>query len=167
MRNKICADCLLLESIVKDIMLNPTEYEQKLDVCGNEFSTLYISLDGLKEIVEQSNDNSDVYQEYGVFFDHTYNAYHNELIRRICRLQDESRDSLSIVKMLKENIQNYKDENDEQVQREQDILKRIGDIPLSKALKIFRNKLGRAHLDGQNSINQKTQTDLYQKHKRP
>ncbi len=155
----------IIESLlkkVKKLMFDKTKYENKIDVLGEEIAKLNILIFAIKEMIKQSEECFEVYKKYNDFFYLTYQLYHNELIHGICRLQDRSRDSLSIVKMLEENIKNH---NDKQSRQEKKVLDQINECDVSEKIKALRDKLGRAHLDGKVSINLDKQKKLYEENK--
>ena len=145
----------------RTLILDKLKLEKEINVLGEQIYKVHILMLAIREIIQQSNLNFDVYKKYYDFFDLTYRSYWDELIHNVSRLQDMSRDSISIVKILNRNIEI----GDEKSVYEKDILKKIQDFGVSEKIKVLRDKLGKAHLDGKVSINIEKQNKLWDENK--
>ena len=142
--------------------MNKSKLEKEVDALGQEISKAHILIFALSEIIKQSNLNFNIYKKYWGFFSLSYNLFWNELIHNISRLQDTSRDSLSVVKVLKRHVYDIDDEKSNQ---EKEILEKIEKSDTNKKIKRLRDKLGKAHLDGKISINPGKRHDIWKKNK--
>lgn len=143
------------------MIFDKNKIDKQLEVLEQEVVKIHHILDTLREMIKQSNNCFIVYKRYFNFFSFTYYAFHNEVLHGIHRLHDTSRDSLSIVKIL----MIFSEMNDSFSEREKIVLDEIKSHPLNNKIKILRDKLGRAHLDGKISLNKKKQDLLFEKSK--
>ncbi len=142
--------------------LDKSKYEKQLITLGQEIATCYTTLEIIKELFKQFKENDEIFQKYSLFLYSTYFAFHDQLIFNINRLHDESRDSLSLLKLLKKNLQQYGDNNSEE---ETKILKTIKNNIVYEKSKKLRNKYGKAHLDRKVSINEEKRKKIYEENK--
>lgn len=141
--------------------IDKIKYEEKINVLGKEIRQARILILALHEMIEQSNATFAVYEKYYTFFSLVYYSFYNEIIHAVSRLHDTSRDSLSIIKMLNENIEF----DDDLSANEKKILDQIQSNDSCENIKVMRDKLGKAHLDGKVSINPAKQKEIYERHK--
>lgn len=146
---------------IKTAMIDKKKLEKEIDVLGSEIAKAYILTFALQELIEQSHINFNVYIKYHEFFYQTYSSYHNELTHHISHLQDTSRDSLSIIKLLNRS----KDYNDQLSVEEGNILSQLIDHEIGKKIKVIRDKLGRAHLDYKIALNPDKEQKIYEQNK--
>lgn len=121
--------------------------EKEINVLSEEISRAWILLESFNALRLHSGLNIDVYSEYSYFFYTVYTSFYNEFIYSVSRLHDSSKDSLSIVKLLRRCVACNP------TVQEEEILDSIAKNSTGKKIKEIRDKLGRAHLDSKVSSN--------------
>jgi len=141
--------------------MNKRKLEREVSVLSEQISNAHILILEISEIINQFNLNFDVYKEHCNFFTRHYNLLWNELIHNISRLQDATPGVVSIANILERNMKL----DDKMVGRECKIFEKIKESDTGKKIKVSRNKLNKAHLDGKASINPEKQRKLWEKNK--
>lgn len=124
-------------------MTDKKKLENEIDLLSAEISDARIRLHALDGLIKQFEKYPGVYENFSSFFYLYYDGLFKELIHGISRLQDETKNSLSVVKIL----ERFKDENSEQSKLEASILKKIKESHINSKIKKLRNHYGIAHLD--------------------
>lgn len=138
------------------------EYDKTLIILASELLTARVTLEIIKKLFNKFKTNNKIYEKYGSFFYFIYFTFHDQLIFNINRLHDGSNGALSIIHLLKSNINRFKDK---QSSDEKKILKKIKCHPVHQKSKILRNKLGKGHLDKKIFSNEKLRKKIYEKNK--
>ena len=118
--------------------------EKEIDAIGIELTELYGLLYAFDEWVKQVSADFDIHKLYYTFFNLILCALYDQIIHAFSRIYDEAEGSLSIVKILKKNINYY---NDNESLQEKIILEEIENSVVGNKIKNLQNKLGRVHLD--------------------
>ena len=130
----------------------------EIDLIGSEISYLYIHIGAIREIIKQSNVNFEVYKQYFNFFYHSYEAFHNELIHRICRLTDKDYSTTSLRNLLTNRSKPDEDKKETYL----DILKRITKHDTLKKIHLIRHNF-LAHKNKNLSREQNIVNNFYKK----
>jgi hypothetical protein len=129
--------------------------KEEIDVLGIEIANSWNLLYALDRLIVLINEQPDVYNKYNEFWYMVYCSFYDALIFSICRLQDKSRDSLSINK-----IYMRLEKAGCMTDQEKEIFNEIKNCDMRTILLDIRDRLGRAHLEGKLSINIKKQKEL-------
>lgn len=134
------------------------KYEKQIDALGKEIYRVWEQIYIIQELINQSHDNLPAYAEFHSFFFEIYRLSHNEIIYGINRLIDNSGGSLSVIKMLKW-INNH---DDVKANKGKEVLESLTSHKSYDKMRTLRDKLGRAHLDGEYGIDEKKAADLHE-----
>lgn len=146
---------LILFRKINRLLMSKKKLEKEIDAIARDVSNAWSYLYAIRELLDQANINKNTYKKYQHFFDATYIAFYDELIYALNRIHDSSRDSLSLINILKKLAQAGM-----LTSEEAEMLARIEQDTTRKKVKKIRNKLGRAHLDGKVSTNLEQQDRL-------
>jgi hypothetical protein len=121
-----------------DSLENLNDYEKLIDELGREIASLYEICGAIKELMQQTDENSETYKQFGTFFYMFYRLCYYEIYHGIARLLDETKGVLSIIKLFQ--LKDKPIANAELAAMEKEFADKLKKNEIAKKVKEFRNK---------------------------